>query len=64
MLFRSNGGRSGLYMPAVKVGQPIAEFEREVVLPRNTELKFRGEDYYPMGDGNFLTYYRFERVTP
>ena len=58
----NNGGKSGLFMPAVKQGQPIAEFEREVILPRNTKLKYKGEDYYFMQGGGVLTYYKFERM--
>lgn len=60
MVITNNGGKKGLFMPAVKVGQPIAEHEREVVLPRNTKLKYKGEEYHFMENG-MLTYYKFER---
>jgi len=59
----NNKGKSGLFMPAVMKGQPIAEFEREVVLPRGTELKYRGEDYhfYEGGNGGAIIIHKFER---
>ena len=57
----NNTGKKGLFMPAVMKGQPIAEFEREVVLPRDTKLKYRGEDYIFLDDGSALAVHRFER---
>ena len=61
MVITNNAGKKGMFMPAVKAGQPIAEHEREVVLPRNTKLKYKGEEYHFMGNG-MLTYYKFERL--
>lgn len=57
----NNGGKSGLFMPAIMKGQPIAEFEREVVLPRGTNLKYRGEDYHFLDDGSGIIIHKFER---
>lgn len=57
-----NYGKKGLFMPAVSPSSPVAEFEREVVLPRDTKLRYKGFIMYPFGDDQAVQVHDFERV--
>ena len=53
----------GIYMPKMFPGQPIAEFEKEFLLPRNTKMKYVGVDYKFLGTSdNFLEIHKFKVV--
>lgn len=53
----------GLYMPKMFPGQPIADFEKEFLLPRDTKMKYTGIDLRPLGNGdNWLQVHTFKVV--
>jgi len=52
----------GLYMPKMFPGQPIAEFEREFLMPRNTKMKYLGPDYMFTPNDQILTIHKFKVV--
>lgn len=52
----------GLYMPKMFPGQPIAEFEKEFLMPRNTKMKYLGEDYLFLDNGSAITIHDFKVV--
>jgi len=52
----------GLYMPKIFPGQPIAEFEREFLMPRNTKMKYLGPDYMFTPNEQILTIHKFKVV--
>lgn len=56
-----NYKKTGLFMPAVNPSSPIAEFEKEVVLPRGTKLRYKGFVMYPIGDDQAVQVHDFER---
>jgi hypothetical protein len=58
----SNDNQKGLFMSAVSKSNPIASFEREVVLPRNTKLRFKGIAVLPLSNERGLKIYDFERL--
>ena len=57
-----NYKKSGLYMPAVKPSDPTADFEREVLLPRNTKMRYKGFIMYPFGENQAVQVHNFERL--
>jgi len=52
----------GLYMPKMFPGQPIAEFEREFLMPRNTKMKYLGPDYVVTPNDQILQIHKFKVV--
>jgi hypothetical protein len=52
----------GLYMPKMFPGQPIAEFEKEFLMPRSTKMKYMGEDYLFLDNGSAITIHDFKVV--
>jgi len=63
-LMRIDTGKEGkgLYMPKMFPGQPIAEFEKEFLMPRNTKMKYLGEDYHFLENGNAIIIHNFKVV--
>lgn len=60
MVISNNEGKKGLSMKSLRPKSPIAEFEREVILPRDTKLKFVGIDAHLYGSGS-IPIFKFER---
>ena len=58
----NTGKGKGIYMPKMFPGQPIADFEKEFLMPRNTKMKYLGPDYRPTSNGNWLEIHRFKVV--
>jgi hypothetical protein len=52
----------GLYMPKMFPGQPIAEFEREFLMPRNTKMKYLGPEYMVTPNDQILQIHKFRVV--
>jgi hypothetical protein len=53
----------GIYMPKMFPGQPIADFEKEFLLARNTKMKYLGQDFvYPDGSDSAFIIHRFKVV--
>ena len=63
-IMQINTGKEGkgLYMPKMFPGQPIAEHEKEFLLPRNTQMKYLGVDYKFIGDSRPLEIHKFKVV--
>lgn len=54
----------GIYMPKMFPGQPIAEFEKEFLLARNTKMKYLGQDFiYPDGSDSAFVIHKFKVVS-
>ena len=58
----NTGKGKGIYMPKMFPGQPIAEFEKEFLMPRNTKMKYLGVDMRPISGGNWIDVHRFKVV--
>jgi hypothetical protein len=58
----NTGKGKGIYMPKMFPGQPIADFEKEFLMPRNTKMKYLGPDYRPTSGDNWLEIHRFKVV--
>jgi hypothetical protein len=58
----NTGKGKGIYMPKMFPGQPIAEFEKEFLMPRNTKMKYLGVDMRPISGGNWIDIHRFKVV--
>jgi len=58
----NTGKGKGIYMPKMFPGQPIAEHEKEFLMPRNTKMKYLGPDYRPSSGGNWIEIHRFKVV--
>jgi hypothetical protein len=56
------GKGKGLYMPKMFPGQPIADFEKEFLMPRNTKMKYLGADYRPTRGDNWIEVHTFKVV--
>jgi hypothetical protein len=52
----------GLYMPKMFPGQPIAQFEKEFLMPRKTKMKYMGEDYLFLDNGSAIKIHDFKVV--
>jgi hypothetical protein len=52
----------GIYMPRMFPGQPIADFEKEFLMPRSTKMKYLGPDYRFIGKDQILEIHRFKVV--
>jgi hypothetical protein len=63
-LMRIDTGKEGkgIYMPKMFPGQPIAEFEKEFLMPRNTKMKYLGEDYLFLDNGSSIKIHDFKVV--
>ena len=58
----NTGKGKGIYMPKMFPGQPIADFEKEFLMPRNTKMKYLGPDYRPTSGDNWIEVHRFKVV--
>jgi hypothetical protein len=58
----NTGKGKGIYMPKMFPGQPIADFEKEFLMPRNTKMKYLGPDYRPTSGDNWIEIHRFKVV--
>lgn len=63
-IMRINTGKEGkgIYMPKMFPNQPIAEFEKEFLMPRNTKMKYMGEDYLFLNNGKSIAIHNFKVV--
>lgn len=63
-LMRIDTGKEGkgLYMPKMFPGQPIADFEKEFLMPRKTKMKYLGEDYVFLDNGSAIKIHDFKVV--
>lgn len=63
-IMRINTGNEGkgIYMPKMFPNQPIAEFEKEFLMPRNTKMKYLGEDYLFLDNGSAIKIHDFKVV--
>jgi hypothetical protein len=63
-IMRINTGKEGkgIYMPKMFPNQPIAEFEKEFLMPRNTKMKYLGEDYLFLDNGSAIKIHDFKVV--
>ena len=63
-LMRIDTGKEGkgIYMPKMFPGQPIAEFEKEFLMPRGTKMKYLGEDYLFLDNGSSIKIHDFKVV--
>jgi hypothetical protein len=52
----------GLYMPRMFPGQPIAEHEKEFLMPRNTKMRYRGPEYRFLAKDQIVEIHRFKVV--
>lgn len=63
MEIRTGKEGKGLYMPKMFPGQPIADFEKEFLLPRNTKMKYTGVDLRPIPNSDrWLQVHQFRVV--
>lgn len=58
----NTGKGKGIYMPKMFPGQPIADFEKEFLMPRNTKMKYLGPDFRPTSGDNWIEIHRFKVV--
>ena len=56
------GKGKGLYMPRMFPGQPIADFEKEFLMPRNTKMKYLGADYRFLSRDQVIEVHQFKVV--
>ena len=63
-IMQINTGKEGkgLYMPKMFPGQPIADFEKEFLMPRNTKMKYLGPSYKWLSDGTPFEIHKFKVV--
>jgi len=63
-IMRINTGKEGkgIYMPKMFPNQPIAEFEKEFLMPRKTKMKYVGEDYIFLDNGSAIKIHDFKVV--
>jgi DNA-binding phage protein len=62
-----NFERKGLYVRSVASStNPTAEFEHEVILPRNTQMRYKGFTMYPVDSAgsSYFKVHDFERINP
>ena len=62
-----NFERKGLYVRSVASStNPTAEFEHEVILPRNTQMRYKGFTMYPVDSAgsSYFKVHDFERISP
>jgi hypothetical protein len=52
----------GIYMPRMFPGQPIAEHEKEFLMPRNTKMRYRGPEYRFLAKDQIVEIHRFKVV--
>ena len=49
-------------MPKMFPGQPIAEHEKEFLMPRNTKMRYRGPEYRFLAKDQIVEIHRFKVV--
>ena len=62
-----NFEKKGLYVKSVASStNPTAEFEHEVILPRNTKMRYKGFTVYPVdsAESSYFKVHDFERISP
>ncbi len=52
----------GIYMPRMFPGQPIADHEKEFLMPRNTKMRYRGPEYRFLSKDQIVEIHRFKVV--
>ena len=52
----------GIYMPRMFPGQPIADHEKEFLMPRNTKMRYRGPEYRFLAKDQIVEIHRFKVV--
>jgi hypothetical protein len=61
MEIRTSKGK-GIYMPKMFPGQPIAEHEKEFLMPRNTKMRYQGPEYRFLAKDQIVEIHKFKVV--
>jgi hypothetical protein len=56
------GKGKGIYMPRMFPGQPIAEHEKEFLMPRNTKMRYIGPEYRFLSKDQVVEVHQFKVV--